>query len=319
MAVQMGDTLATRDAFRRAITADIVGRAQVAAVPYEGEGPLAGVDVISVRRLEQVVLEHLAVALPPPSEHHAEVTAPATITITNICPECDLPVRTSTKATTILIASKEEGSEVKTKLKTKPAPHVCGQMQLDDAAADAEAQAAKVARDQLVAFPGNVTHDDQRIRILQAVAAVGDRFLAEDGGEPGPLPTLEAIAEELELATEDQRAELLDVLYRYTQLPEEPLLDVAEGQDQPATFTLTDAGATIVDLVESGEALEAIDPELGAIADEADVPGFMRDDDAEPGPSPDPDAPTCVGSNHVPGCEHFPEVLKRGRRTPGDA
>jgi len=270
MTVQMGDTLATRESFRRAITEDIIGRAQAAAVAVDGKGPLKGVEVVSLGTLRQVVLDHLQVTLPPPSEHHAEVTAPATVTVTNLCPNCHLPIKTVARATSVLTMT-DDGQEISTKVKTKPAPHLCGQLQLDEEVKAAEEEAVKQARGQLVAFPGgeDATVDTIRLRILRAVADVDDAWGA---GEPGstdgaPPPTLDAIARKLELVSESDIGDLEESLYTYAQA--DPLLvEIISEKGQPPQYTLTDAGNAMVDDAPAepitGDGVE------GEVVDEAD-------------------------------------------------
>lgn len=248
MAVQMGDTLATRQSFRLAITEDIIGRAQAAAVAVDTEGPMKGVEVVSLGRLRQIVLEHLQVALPPPSEHHAEVTAPATVTVTNLCPNCHLPIKTVAKAISVLTMT-DDGQEISTKVKTKPAPHVCGQLQLDEDVAAAEEAAVKHARGQLVAFPGGEggEPDDLRLRILRAVYdLLTEAGVADEKGETFPPLTLDAIAARLELASESDRGDLEESLHAYSQA-DPPLVKVISAKGSPVTYVLDTGGFDLVD------------------------------------------------------------------------
>jgi hypothetical protein len=268
---QLGDTLSTREAFRRAVLGDLVGRAQIAAVAVDGKGPLAGVKVISLGTLEQIVLDHLQVALPPPSEHHAEVTAPATVTFTNLCPKCHLPIKTIAKGTSVLTVT-DDGQEISTKVKTKPAPHVCGQLQLDEEVAAAEEAAAKNARGQLVAFPGGegADADTLRIRVLGAVYDIQVQHDAGEATEPGPAPTLDVIAQRLELASENDRGDLEESLYSYAQA-DPALVEINSAKGEPVTYGLTDTGVELVDA-----ARDAAEPTTGDPDDDDD------DDDAVP-------------------------------------
>lgn len=254
---KLGDTLTTRDALRRAVTDDIVGRAQAVAVAVDGEGPLAGVEVVSLGTLRQIVTDHLDVRLPPPSEHHAEVTSPATVTVTNICPECDLPSKTTVKATTVLTVT-DEGSEISTKLKTKAAPHLCGQLQLEEAGDQA---AGQISVDEAV---GEI--DELRIRILRAVADVSDAWGNKaDGTVDGPPPTLDAIAKALELVSESDIGDLEESLHAYSQA-ETPLVDVVSAKGSPVHYVLTEAGIDLVAAADEAAGDDGFTAEQGRAA-----------------------------------------------------
>ena len=226
MATQLGDTLTTRDAFRRAILDDIVVRAELKATPMEG-GPLDGLQVVTLGTLRDIVGEHLAIDLPPPSAKYAEVSTPATIATSAICPEC----RQSTEILVKLgprLTVEGNSTELAVKAKSKAVTHMHGQLPL------AEANGQETLDGAL-----DAPIDDLRLRILRAVADVSDAWGAET--DQGPPPTVDAIATKLELATESDRADLEESLHAYSQL-EEPLVDVISAKGQPPHYVLTEAG-----------------------------------------------------------------------------
>lgn len=229
MATQLGDTLTTRDALRRAILDDIVGRAEVEATTIEG-GPLDGVKVVSMGKLRDVVVQHLRVDLPPPTDKFAEVVTPAKVSVSAICPDCRLPMAIIVNLTPQLTVT-NDGAELAVKSKTKARVHVCGQA---DLGLEADGQ-TELGLDSPI--------DDLRLRILRAVADVDDAW--EGGDRDGPAPTLDAIARKLELASESDRGDLEESLYAYAQL-EEPLVEIDSGKGQPTTYGLTEAGIGLV-------------------------------------------------------------------------
>lgn len=96
--------------------------------------------------------------------------------------------------------------------------------------------------------------DDHRLRILRAVAAVGDRYTdsAETpGAEQAPPPSLDVIARELELATEADRFDLLDSLTGYAQA--DPPLVVIDETTTLTAYSLTDAGSELIDQADAGD------------------------------------------------------------------
>ena len=250
MATQLGDTLTTRDAFRRAVLDDLVGRAELAAKPIEG-GPLDGIEVVSIGTLRDIVVEHLQVELPPPSDKYAEVSTPATIATSAICPECRQPTEIVVTLNPRLTVE-GNSTELAIKAKSVSVPHMHGQLPLN------------VPEGQET-IDGAI--EDLRLKILGAVYDLQvEHDAIEEGTEPGPAVTLDVIAGRLELATENDRGDLEESLYSCSQL-EEPLVEVISTKGQPVTYGLTDAG---VDLVDAARARPAADPD--------------EDDDEDEGP-----------------------------------
>lgn len=259
---QLADTLTTREAVRRATADDIVGRCQVAAVAIEG-GALDGVEVVSLGTLRDQVAASLGVELPPPSEKYAEVITPATVTVSAVCPECKEIAEISVTLRPRLTV--EGGvAEIAVKAKSKAVIHMHGQLTLP-----VEGQ---VGMDEI----GEVVIDDLRLRILRAVADVSDAHAAEI--DPGPAPTLDAIAKQLELVSETDIGDLEDSLYSYSQL-EAALVEVVSVVGEPVTYVLTDAG---IDMVGADDDDPTGEPEL--LADELD--SRETADDADPDDAP---------------------------------
>lgn len=254
------DTLTTREAVRRAALEDLVRRADIAAVTIgSADAELAALDglkVISLGKLRDEMSSALTVTLPPPSERHAEVSTPATVTVSAFCPECKLAVKIVVILTPELVVD-ATGAELKIKAKAKKAPHQHNQLSIDDV--DGDDAGEQVGIDELIEADG------RKLRILRAVAMVGDRYT--DAGEAAakgdalpPPPTLDAIAAELKLAGEDQRFDLLDYLVEYAS-SEPALVAVSVGPDDkgPTTYALTDAGSELIDRAEDVDVDQADD------------------------------------------------------------
>ena len=126
---QLADTLTSREAVRRAVLDDIVGRCQLAAVAMEG-GPLDGIEVVTLGTLRDQVSAALLIDLPPASEKYAEVTTPAHVVVSAVCPECRLPVDIGVKLAPRLTV---EGNttELSVKAKSKAVNHMHGQQPLN--------------------------------------------------------------------------------------------------------------------------------------------------------------------------------------------
>jgi hypothetical protein len=255
------DTLANREALRRAIVEDLVARAEIEAQTIEG-GPLDGILVVSMGTLKNVGSAALAVTLPPPSEQYAEVQTPARVLVAAICPECSLPVGVSVTLTTQLLVE-TDGREIKVKASTKGLPHVCGQMALPE-------DGDQITMEQTI--------EDLRLRILDAVNDVGARW--SDPVEPGSPPTLDAIATFLGIESESDRQDLEESLYAYAgpqgegEVAGEPFVEIVTGKGHPPHYVLTAHGLALV----GAAAEERAAAELAA-ADQADA---LLPEDGEP-------------------------------------
>ena len=235
------DTLTTREALRRAVLDDIIARCELAAQTIEG-GPLDGISVVSMGVLRDQVTGSLMVELPTPSARYAEVITPATIAVSAVCPECDLPVSLTVKLTPQLTVD-DDGAEIAIKAKASKVPHNHGQLTLPT-------EDGQLGLDDVVV-------DDLRLRILRAIYDVGAERV-DEVEEPGPPPTLDAIAIRLELATESDRSDLEESLYAYSQL-DEPLVSVLTAAGAPVEYVLTEAGEALVMAADEDEPDEGDD------------------------------------------------------------
>lgn len=118
----------TRESLRRAVLGDLVDRCTAAAVSIEG-GALDGIEVVSLGTLRAQVTNALDDDLPPPTERRAEVTTPAIVLVSAICPECQLPVEIIVGLSPQLTVD-NDGAEIAVKAKSKARVHVCGQLAL---------------------------------------------------------------------------------------------------------------------------------------------------------------------------------------------
>jgi hypothetical protein len=238
---QLADTLTTRDAVRKAVVDDIIGRAQVASQAIDSTEGLEGVEFLSMGTLRELCADSLRVVLPPPSDTIAEVTTPATVTVHVICPDCKLPaVITGTLTPTLTVTL--DGSTVAATWKAKSKAHLCGQLPL------AEADGQTTLEDAAQAI-------DARLVILAAVAAAGDAYLAVGGPEPAPAPTLGVVFDHLyrEVGPDDDeiaglQADLREALDNLAYREDPALVAIGDhGPDDPLTYTLTEEGAAYLD------------------------------------------------------------------------
>lgn len=224
------DTLTTREAVRRAVLDDLVERADEAATEMEG-GPLDGIRVVSLGTLREQVAAALAVDLPPASDKYAEVVTPAMILVNALCPECGLPSGIAVKLTPQLVVD-DDGAELKVKAKSKARLHVCGQLPLP--VGDQETLDGAI--------------EDLQLPILRAIAVVNERWdRVPPPKDPHPVlpPTLDAIARELGLESESDRADLEDTLTEWARDDREgiePVVLVLHVKGSPVHYALTHAG-----------------------------------------------------------------------------
>lgn len=257
MATQLGDTLTSRDAFRRAVLDDLVGRADIEATPMEG-GPLDGIKVVSIGKLRDLVLEHLQVELPPPTDKYAEVSTPATVATSTICPECKQPTEIVVKLHPRLTVE-GNSTELAVKAKSKSVPHMHGQLPLG----------VPEGQETLEDAVGKI--DDLRLRILRAVYdLLVEAGVADEKGEPAPPITLDAIAARLEIANESDRGDLEESLYGYSQT-DPPLVKVISEKGSPVTYVLDTAGLDMVDVADAVEPLTGDGVEGEVVDEEAEV------------------------------------------------
>lgn len=240
---KFGDTLTTREALIAATLDTLEVKANEASQTIEG-GALDGISVVSIDTLRGLTLDVRSMPLPPPSDRYAEVTTPAEIKVSMPCPECGVPVTSTLFVHPQLIV---EGNvrKIKAKAKAEPVVHMHGQLPL------AEGDEAQVTIEETI--------DDLRLRILRAVAWVGAAHVEPAPGEdPGPPPTVDAIATYLELATEGDRGDLEDALYGYA---EGGFVEVLRAKGAPIEYALTEAGAELIDVDGDPEEVTEDDPD----------------------------------------------------------
>lgn len=99
-------------------------------------GDWDGVPVVTRRRLDDAIRAIFGQPIPAPSETTVEVSTPATIYVSAVCPRCDIAQLISMTVHPELLID-DEGSELRVKAKAKGRSHVCGQLPLETSA-DAE-------------------------------------------------------------------------------------------------------------------------------------------------------------------------------------
>ena len=283
------DVITTRSAFRDELRRDLLARANdfyrdlsdlsgmdADADESNGHGdlavPAAVVQVLTRRALIDLVNDVFEVPLPPPSAHHAEVSTPATIIVAAECPKCGIAHPISVKITPELLVD-PDGSELRIKAKAKGRTHVCGQLALPDEAPEADGQQAFGLTDAPV--PSGFV-----VEIVADAAAPTD--IVVEGNDTADCPTLGE--------------------HDGTIVCHRPFDHEGDHYDDEASLAWRLVAAPVV-----GDAhVEAGEVSFGeTLPDVEDVLGgeVVEDDDLLPGGP----AVECVGSNHVPGCEHFVE------------
>jgi len=124
----LNDVILTRAAYRDELRKAFTATAKSSLERVEG-GSWDGVPVLTEPKLDQAIAAVFDLPVPTPSDVHAEVKTPATVTVAAICPRCNLP-------TTIIVGIEPElrvdrsGAEVHVKTKMKGRSHICGQPEL---------------------------------------------------------------------------------------------------------------------------------------------------------------------------------------------
>jgi hypothetical protein len=128
----------TRSQFRRELL-DQLGELMLAAEHAVDGGAEDGVKVVAHRAWLDVLSAVRYKALPPVSNHAAEVVTGAAVTVWCVCPRCKI-------AGPILMTIEPElrvdtsSAELRLKAKAKPRTHMCGQLTLAAAAPEIEGQ-----------------------------------------------------------------------------------------------------------------------------------------------------------------------------------
>lgn len=144
-------------------------------------GDWDGVPVVTRKRLDQAISAVFGQSIPAPSETTVEVSTPATILASVGCPRCEIPSLISVSIHGELLTD-DEGSELRAKPKSKPVPHICGQLQMPESDEDSE-------RGEQTGLMEAIESLAERVHgLLGEVAALPGE---EDGEE---MPSLEVIA-----------------------------------------------------------------------------------------------------------------------------
>lgn len=224
----LDDVILTRTAYRDELRKALVDVAKGSLQKVEG-GSWDGVPVLTEPKLDEAIGAVFDLPVPTPSDRHAEVVTPATITVAAICPRCDLP-------TTILLTVQPElrvddsGAEIHVKTKTKPRSHACGQQELplghsDDEKSDLEQMSfLEAIADAIKPISAE--------ELLDLLSLVRDEFTAD------AFPTLE----EINGWTEPVREQVKEWGTATYNLPSDATEDdapklpkVLGGEDEPAT------------------------------------------------------------------------------------
>lgn len=286
---KLGDTLTSREAVRLAVLDDIVGRCQIAAVAIEG-GALDGIEVVSMGTLRDQVTAALLIDLPPTSDRYAEVTTPANVTVEALCPECREPTEILVRLYPSLTV--EEGvTKLAVKASSKAVNHMHGQQPLnlegqqDFGLADLVGPAPTV--EQLETLLLLVLPDDLCKAVPSTVAIGGwsDLEKREVAAWAGAVHLVASDNDDVEIPT---RPEVVGGPPRKDEAdggtPAEPDPDAPSDPTLPGEYDQSSA---------DDAAIEA-----------AREPGGVLE---------------CIGSNHVPGCEHMGGETPPKRRARGDA
>lgn len=92
-------------------------------------GDWDGVPVVTRKRLDEAIRAVFGQPIPAPSETTVEVSTPATILVSAVCPRCDIAQLISMTVHPELLID-DEGSELRVKSKAKGVSHTCGQLPL---------------------------------------------------------------------------------------------------------------------------------------------------------------------------------------------
>ena len=238
-------------------------------------GPLDGIRVVSAGNFGDV-LSVFDVRLPAPSEHEVEVSTPATVHVAAVCPKCDIP-----NPITLLVSPElrvdDTGSELRIKARAKARLHVCGQLPLPEEAEAGDQQAFEL--DDIVRPEDQLSADEQ------AQADIASDAAADEEARDQEIAGLGAFVPKV-----GDPVVLVGLKYRIRSI-----------EDGVATVKLSFGGPT-----------DAITVETASLGWD-DVAGVWRPD--EELTSHVDDEPRCEGSNHVPGCEHFPGAGTKAEAT----
>ena len=137
-------------------------------------GDWDGVPVVTRKRLDEAIRAVFGQAIPAPSETTVEVSTPATVYLSTACPECGL-ARVIPVSLRGQLTVDDDGAELAAKAKSKPVPHICGQLALPEPAEDVAPEQVGLLME--IESLGSRVHG-----LLEEVAALP----GEEGGEEMP-------------------------------------------------------------------------------------------------------------------------------------
>lgn len=190
MTITMPEVAETRAlmlaAYREALVALIGDATQAPGDVRDEDGELSmvladwdGVPVVTRKRLDQAINAIFSQPIPAPSETTVEVTTPATVLVSAVCPRCGIAQLIGMSVHPELLID-DEGSELRVKSKAKGRTHLCGQLPLVEQAVE--------AGDEQIGLLMEIESLVERVHAkLQEVAAL----TSEEGGEE--MPTIETI------------------------------------------------------------------------------------------------------------------------------
>jgi hypothetical protein len=142
-------------------------------------GDWDGVPVVTRKRLDEAVRAIFGQRIPAPSETTVEVSTPATVIVSAVCPRCSVEQRSGMSVHPELLID-DEGSELRVKSKSKGVSHTCGQLALTVAEDEAH-------EEQIGAFEEIESLVSRVHGLLQEVAALPGEEDAEE------MPSIDTI------------------------------------------------------------------------------------------------------------------------------
>lgn len=145
--MSQSDVHVSRAALRDSIRDDLSVALKAALQPVTPG--MDGAPAILEPDLVRIVDEIFAVPLPPPDEHHAEVSTIASVLVHAICPRCGISAKTTVDLSATLVVDSPYHAEIRVAAKSKARTHVCGQEELPEG--DAPVADGQVTVDDLLA------------------------------------------------------------------------------------------------------------------------------------------------------------------------
>lgn len=259
MTITMPEVADTRarmlQAYRDALAALVEDATQQPGDQRDDDGELVmnlgdwdGVPVVTRNRLDEAIRAVFGQPIPAPSETTVEVSTPATVIVSAVCPRCSIAQLISMSVHPELLVS-DEGSELRIKAKAKARTHICGQLPLP-AGDDGEQTEVIEAIESLV----------ERVHGLLAEVAL---LPGEEDGEE--MPAIETIAS-WDRATIDQVDRWATAMLGPDALATPPLPRVLGGEADPEPVAEDDVVEPETE-TEAEVSEEGDEPESDGLAD----------------------------------------------------